>query len=92
MTRKLVAVCIAAMRLEAAPIAADSARGARLFETLSCIQCHSINGMDCAVTPDLCRSIDRNFTPATLAATMWNDAPIMCGAMRERNIPDERSR
>ena len=30
--------------------------------------------------------IDRDFTPASLAATMWNHAPAMWAAMREREI------
>lgn len=38
------------------------------------------------VAPDLGRMVDRGFTPATLAATMWNHAPGMWSAMRERQI------
>jgi mono/diheme cytochrome c family protein len=72
--------------LHAATIAADSARGAQLFDTLSCVQCHSINGKGGTAAPDLGRRIDRNFTPASLAATMWNHAPAMWASMRTRNI------
>jgi mono/diheme cytochrome c family protein len=86
MTLKLALLLFAAAGLDAAPIAADSARGALLFESLSCIECHSINGKGGTVGPDLGRKIDRSFTPATLAATMWNHAPTMWTAMRERNI------
>ena len=68
------------------PVAADSARGAGLFETLACVQCHSINGKGGTVAPDLGRRIDRDFTPASLAATMWNHAPAMWAAMRDRNV------
>jgi mono/diheme cytochrome c family protein len=78
---------VAAAGLEAATIAADSTRGEHLFETLSCVQCHSINGTGGTIAPDLGRRIDRNFTPATLAATMWNHAPTMWAAMGARNIP-----
>jgi len=86
MMLKLAIFSVAAAGLHAAPIAADSARGALLFETLSCVQCHSINGKGGTVGPDLGRKIDRSFTPATLAATMWNHAPTMWAAMRDRNI------
>src|SRR5579872_1395943 len=86
MMLKLVILLFAAAVLEAAPIAADSARGALLFESLSCVECHSINGKGGTVGPDLGKKIDRNFTPATLAATMWNHAPTMWAAMRDRDI------
>jgi mono/diheme cytochrome c family protein len=72
--------------LRAAEITADSDRGAGLFVTLSCIQCHSINGNGGKIAPDLGRIVDRNFTPAKLAATMWNHAPTMWAAMRDRSI------
>jgi mono/diheme cytochrome c family protein len=66
--------------------AADSARGEQLFKSLACIQCHSVNGAGGRVAADLGRRIDRNFTPASLASTMWNHAPTMWAAMRDRDI------
>jgi len=72
--------------LQSATVSADSTRGARLFETLSCVKCHSINGAGGTSAPDLGRQVDRNFTPSNLAATMWNHAPTMWAAMEERNI------
>jgi len=70
----------------AAVVAADSARGAALFESLACVQCHAINGKGARIGPDLGRVVARNFTPAALAATMWNHAPAMWAAMRDRTI------
>jgi mono/diheme cytochrome c family protein len=71
---------------QTAPIAADSTRGAELFTSLSCVQCHSVNGRGGAIAPDLGKIADRNFTPAALAATMWNHAPAMWSAMRQRDV------
>src|SRR6202047_4817337 len=71
---------------QAAGVPADSAHGERLFENLACIQCHSLNGKGGSTAPDLGRLVDRNFTPAALAATMWNHAPSMWAAMRARGI------
>jgi mono/diheme cytochrome c family protein len=86
MMRKVIMLGVTAAALNAATIAADSARGAQLFENLSCVQCHSINGKGGTLAPDLGRLADRNFTPATLAATMWNHAPAMWASMRDRDI------
>lgn len=83
-TLLLLALCSAGLR--AATFAANSASGAGLFQTLSCIQCHSVNGKGGTLGPDLGRGIDRDFTPASLAATMWNHAPAMWSAMRERSV------
>jgi len=70
----------------AAVTPADSVRGAALFESLKCVECHSVNGKGGKIGPDLGTRLDRNFTPAGLAATMWNHAPAMWSAMRERNV------
>jgi mono/diheme cytochrome c family protein len=81
-----LALLLSIAALRAAPIAMDSARGARLFETLGCVQCHSVNGKGGTLAPDLGRQVDRDFTPAALAATMWNHAPAMWSAMKTRDI------
>jgi len=86
MSRILLALFVSSLAAQAATFQADSVRGQRLFETLSCIQCHSVNGQGGKAAPDLGRMVDRGFTPATLAATMWNHAPGMWAAMRDRQI------
>jgi cytochrome c551/c552 len=74
------------MAAQAAVVEADSERGAALFESLACVQCHSVNGKGGRTAPDLGRQADRNFTPAALAATMWNHAPTMWASMRANAI------
>jgi cytochrome c551/c552 len=86
MNSPLFLLLVSALTAQASGFIADSARGERLFETLACIQCHSINGKGGTIGPDLGVLIDRGFTPASLAATMWNHAPGMWAAMRGRQI------
>jgi len=75
-----------ASAVSAATLAMDSARGELLFATLACNGCHSINGVGGKIAPDLGSHLDRDFTPALLASTMWNHAPAMWAAMRERGV------
>ena len=86
MNRKLILLLASSLAARAASFSADSARGEHLFQTLSCIQCHSVNGTGGTAAPDLGRVMDRGFTPASLAATMWNHAPTMWASMREHQI------
>jgi cytochrome c2 len=55
----------------------DSARGAAVFETQGCVQCHTMNGGAGKIAPDLSRPVDRSFSPTALATTIWNHAPTM---------------
>jgi mono/diheme cytochrome c family protein len=86
MKRAIVFVLLCAAVGRGASLVADSARGLELFGTLSCVQCHSVNGKGGSIGPELGRMVDRGFTPATLAATMWNHAPAMWAAMRQQDI------
>jgi cytochrome c2 len=72
--------------LYGAPLSADSARGAEVFNKEGCIQCHALRGTGANIGPDLGRVADRGFTPATLAATMWNHAPAMWTKMRQMSF------
>jgi cytochrome c2 len=84
--RTLLVFLVSALSARAAGFTADSARGESLFQTLSCIQCHSVGGSGGSSAPDLGRIEDRGFTPASLAATMWNHAPAMWASMREHRV------
>ncbi len=86
MIRPIIVLILWASAASAAGFIADSSRGRELFERLSCVQCHSISGKGGSVGPDLGRILDRGFTPAMLAATMWNHAPTMWAAMGEMGI------
>ena len=65
---------------------ADSQRGQDVFQKQGCVRCHSVQGSGGTGAPDLGRVVDRNFTPALLASTMWNHAPTMWSAMRQQNV------
>jgi mono/diheme cytochrome c family protein len=65
---------------------ADSRRGEQMFETESCVQCHSIQGKGGKTGPDLGARLDRGYTPVQLAAVIWNHAPVMWTAMRLKSI------
>jgi mono/diheme cytochrome c family protein len=70
----------------AIPLAMDSTRGQEVFTTHGCVQCHALNGQGGRIAPDLGRVVDRGFTPAMLAGTMWNHAPAMWSAMQARAV------
>ena len=67
-------------------IPGDARRGAQLFDSEQCVQCHSVNGHGGSSAPDLGRRVDRNFTPSVMASLMWNHAPAMWSAMGKQGI------
>lgn len=84
--RSLPVFLAMALAASGATPSADSARGAEVFRSQSCAQCHTMSGSGPNIGPDLSRLVDRGFTPASFASTLWNHAPTMLGAMRARNI------
>ncbi len=80
---------LAAAALWPSPLAGqygDARRGSEIFERRNCTLCHSIRGVGGTTAPDLARRSTRDFTPAALAAVMWNHAPAMWRAMAAKNI------
>ena len=67
-------------------IPGNSVRGAQIFETEQCVRCHAINGRGGKVGVDLGRAVPRHYSPAYLASTMWNHAPVMWSAMSKAGI------
>jgi mono/diheme cytochrome c family protein len=71
----------------AAPMDADARRGAAFFQTQGCVTCHALKGVGTGKAPDLGRRLDRDYTPAGIAARMWSHAPVMWAAMSKENVP-----
>ncbi len=67
-------------------IPGDSTRGAKIFESEQCIKCHAVNGRGGRIGLDLGRTVSRAYSPAQLASTMWNHAPVMFGAIKAAGI------
>jgi mono/diheme cytochrome c family protein len=83
---KAIFVFVAVTGLQAASVGADAQRGAEFFQTQKCVICHVANGVGEPKAPDLGRRYDRDYTPAGIAARMWNHAPVMWAAMGKQNI------
>jgi cytochrome c2 len=63
----------------------DRDRGERLFAEKQCLQCHALQGRGGTIGPDLAMlsGIDAS---VALIAQMWNHAPYMDRAMREKHL------
>jgi mono/diheme cytochrome c family protein len=85
--RITIAAALASATIWAAgPMSGDARRGEQLFQSQQCIQCHSFQGKGGSIAPDLSKRIDRDYTPAVMASLMWNHAPDMWGAMKNKGI------
>ena len=82
------AVAVATLSLTASVFAApDARRGAEFFQTQMCVNCHGVEGHGGRTAPDLGRRFDRNYSPAGIAARMWDHAPVMWQTMTQQHIP-----
>jgi len=86
----LLAAAVSARAAVLPVIPGDSARGAKLFEEEQCVRCHAVNGRGGKIGLDLGRIVHRSYTPAHLASSMWNHAPVMWAAMESAGIAKPR--
>ncbi len=63
----------------------DRVKGERLFAAKQCAQCHAIRGKGGTVGPDLATAPGLD-SPITMIAELWNHAPYMDRAMREKHL------
>lgn len=69
---------------------ANADHGREVLRTRGCLGCHAVDGDGAGSAADLGRrSIANTYTPASMAAQMWNHAPTMFGAMADAdmNVP-----
>ncbi len=79
-------VCVAAA-WGATTIPGNAERGAQVFRSEGCATCHALDGKGGNGAPDLAKSPKGRFTPALLAAAMWNHGPQMWDAMNGKTPP-----
>jgi mono/diheme cytochrome c family protein len=75
-----------APRHEANLLPASPERGWKLFQSKSCIVCHSVNGQGGRIGPELGPGRQLPLTIVQFAALMWNHSPEMWKAQSAQNI------
>ncbi len=74
-------------RHEAQMLPADPERGWKLFQSKSCLQCHSVNASGAHVGPELGPGRRLPPTLVQFAGLMWNHSPKMWQEMQAKGIP-----
>jgi mono/diheme cytochrome c family protein len=64
----------------------SSVRGAELFRSKGCIECHAFGGAGGKAAPDLAQPNATTRGPMQLASALWNHAPRMWRAQEVRQI------
>lgn len=64
----------------------DAENGRQLLQEKRCLDCHAVAGQGRRVGPDL-NDWASYRNPVSWVQAMWNHAPVMQQAMRERNLP-----
>ena len=62
----------------------DIERGARVFESKNCIECHQLRRQETGA-PDLAMATER-YSPITMAAAVWRHGLMMSRKMKEKEI------
>ena len=81
-----ILTCLTVLTVSAPAQFGEPQRGAQVLRSRQCTVCHSVLGVGGTAGPDLGRRSPRQFTPAALAASIWNHGPRMWRAMGERGI------
>src|SRR5207244_2681602 len=58
-------------------IPGSSVRGADIFQSKGCVDCHKSGGVGGNIAPDLTQPNKNIHTPMQLASALWNHAPRM---------------
>jgi len=72
--------------LSAGVIPGDPRLGEKMFHTQNCVACHSISGQGGTIAPDLGKGAARFYSPASMASRLWNHAPAMFDAMKQKGV------
>jgi cytochrome c2 len=82
----IVSVWAPALSAQIEIIPGSSTRGAELFLTKACVQCHAFGGAGGTIAPDLAQPGRHANTPMQLATALWNHGPRMWRAQEVRQV------
>jgi cytochrome c2 len=84
MPGRVVLWCLLTGATAFAQLEADASRGQQILNEKGCTGCHAVAGAGATVkVAALTRPLNREYTPAGFAATLWNHAPQMFSAIRK---------